>query len=491
MRSGHGWLLGGGVYWGRVMHGSVGGSIVDWAARQFSCCDLGDARRVRRAVTIARGMAARAGASIPMQAQSNGASKAAYRFFDADGVTFEALSAPHWRLTREAACGLARVLVIQDCSTLSFSHRAAVEGLGPIGGGEAFARGLLLHSALVVTDDPEPAVLGLAYQELWARVPAPRGETESQRHKRSRESQRWGRTVASIGALGTCRVLHVCDREADIFELYEACAANGVGFVVRTHTAGGVRMVIDGHADSTAEAPLAELLRSTPPSGATTLELRARPGRAARRVNLKIAIRALRVPPPRIRDRRRTQGIAPVTAWAVRVWAETPSKGAEQIEWTLLTSEPVRNEADAIRVIEWYRARWLIEEYHKCLKSGCAVEERQLESAARLKPLTAMLSVTAVRLLQLKLTARRTPERPVEEVVPEIYPRVLGAYRGQPSAFRTCRTFWRGVAALGGFLGRKSDGDPGWLTLWRGWQQLELLVIGTQLAINAYKKCGE
>lgn len=473
------------------MHGGVDGSVVDWAERQFGTCDLGDPRRARRAVTIARGMATHAGASIPMQAQSRGDSKAAYRFFDTDCVTFEALSEPHWRLTRQAAGGLARVLVIQDCSTLSFSHRRAIDGLGPIGGGEEFAQGLLLHSALVVTDEPEPAALGLAYQELWARVPAPGGETEHQRHKRPRESQRWSRTVTSIGRLGTCQVLHVCDREADIFELYEACVDNRVGFVVRTHTAGGVRMVLDGHAESPLEAPLTDLMRSTPPSGSTTLELRARPGRAARRVNLQVAVRAVRVPPPRIRDRRRTQGIEPVTAWAVRVWEERPPKGVAPIEWTLLTSEPVRDEAEAIRVIGWYRARWLVEEYHKCLKSGCAVEARQLESAARLKPLTAMLSITAVRLLQLKLAARRTPERPVAEVVPEIYSRVLGLYRGQPSAYRTCRSFWRGVAALGGFLGRKGDGDPGWLTLWRGWQQLELLAIGAQIAAGLKTNCGE
>lgn len=472
------------------MHGCVGGSVASWADQHFGSCDLGDARRTKRAVTIARGMALRAAASIPMQAQTPKDSKAAYRFFDTGGVTFPALAAPHWAQTRAQAAGHGRVLVIQDTTALSFSDRGEIEGLGPIGD-HARSQGLWLHNALVVTDEPEPAVLGLAYQEIWARTPAPAGETRAQRRTRPRESERWARAVREVGGLGGCRALHVCDREADIFEVYEACVQSEAGFVVRVHTSGGVRRVADTHGETGAEASLAELIRGTAPCVSTSLDLRARPGKPARRVELQVSVRPVRVPAPRLRDQGRTKGIPPVPVWIVRAWEAEPPGGVAALEWTLVTSEPVRDGADALRVVGWYRARWLVEEYHKCLKSGCAVEDRQLESADRLTPLVAMLGITAVRLLQLKLAARQTPDRPAAEVVPEIYARVLGLYRQEAGTRYTCRSFWRGVAALGGFLGRKGDGDPGWLTLWRGWQQLELLVLGAELAQQPPTRCGE
>lgn len=470
------------------MQGRVDGLVVDWADQNFGTCELGDERRTKRAVTIARGMVLRAAASIPMQAQTTKDSKAAYRFFDTTGVTFSTLATPHWKLTRQAMAAHSRVLVIQDSTALSFSGREEVEGLGPIGDHET-SQGLWLHNALVVTDEPEPMVLGLAYQEIWARTPAPKGETENQRRKRPRESERWARTVREIGKPGECRALHVCDREADIFELYEECAQSNAGFVVRVQTVGRPRQVYDTHEGQT-QAPLPELIQSSPTCGSTTIDLRARPGSAARSVQLEISVRAVRVPPPRIRDRGRTKGIPPVPVWVVRVWEPKPPKGVQAIEWTLVTSEQVADKADALRVIDWYRARWLVEEYHKCLKSGCAVEERQLETADRLMPLVAMLGVTAVRLLQLKMAARQTPDRPAMKIVPEIYLKVLGLYRGESATKYTCRSFWRGVAALGGFLGRKGDGDPGWLTLWRGWQQLELLVTGAKLLREQTGRCG-
>lgn len=147
------------------MHGRVEGSVVDWADRNFGACKLGDARRIKRAVTLARGMALRAAASIPMQAQTAKDCKAAYRFFDTADVTFEALAASHCELTRAAMQAHPRVLVIQDSTALSFSDRETIEGLGPIGLHE-FSQGLWLHNALVVTGDPGWLALWRGWQQL-------------------------------------------------------------------------------------------------------------------------------------------------------------------------------------------------------------------------------------------------------------------------------------------------------------------------------------
>ncbi len=162
------------------------------------------------------------------------------------------------------------------------------------------------------------------------------------------------------------------------------------------------------------------------------------------------------------------------------------SKDAEPVEWILLTSLPVKSFEDAWQVLEYYEKRWLIEEWHKALKTGCRLECRQLKSKEGLERITGLLSVVAVRLLQLKSAARTNPERPARHVVPMNWIKMLVVARKRPKNTNpmtmTTGEFYREVAKLGGFLGRKCDGEPGWITIWRGWQKLYLLVRGAELA---------
>jgi hypothetical protein len=157
------------------------------------------------------------------------------------------------------------------------------------------------------------------------------------------------------------------------------------------------------------------------------------------------------------------------------------------LRWVLLTSEDVRGYDDAWRIITWYEKRPLIEEYHKCLKTGCRVEERLYRSGERLAPVIGMLSVLAVRLLQLKMVARRDPEQPAAQVVPRDWLRAVPLLLKKRRPMTTVRDFFRGLAQLGGFLGRKGDGEPGWQTIWGGLEKLLLCLRGADyLAI----KCG-
>jgi hypothetical protein len=227
-----------------------------------------------------------------------------------------------------------------------------------------------------------------------------------------------------------------------------------------------------------------------------------RPGRWA---NVSVAGGAVTIWSPQL-DR---TGHA-LRCWAVRVWEANPPAGCEAVEWILLTSEPVRNLTDALRIAGYYALRWLVEEYHNCLKSGCQVEARQLETAARLEPLIAMLCAVAVRLLQLKNDARLTPDRPASACVPVELVQTLSALievdskaksnaksnaklkakSPPPPAELTVRQFIHAVAKLGGFLGRKGDGEPGWRTLWRGWLELTLIHAGYELARKEGKRYG-
>ena len=157
------------------------------------------------------------------------------------------------------------------------------------------------------------------------------------------------------------------------------------------------------------------------------------------------------------------------------------------MQWVLLTSESAHKFADAWRVIGWYEKRPLIEEFHKCLKTGCRVEARQYRTGDRLAPIIGMLSVVAVRLLQLKMVARQEPERPAAGVVPTNWLAALPRVLRRPKPVVTVRDFFRGLAGLGGFLGRKSDGEPGWQTVWNGLETLLQCIRGAE-ALGV--KCG-
>jgi hypothetical protein len=457
-------------------------SSAEWAEQQFGEVELGDRRRTRRVVRLGEQMARHPAASLPAQTGAWRETKAGYRLFAADDVSFEALQAQHRRQTQAAAARRALVLLIQDTSELDFTHRRTAEDLGPIGDGGG--RGFLLHSTLAVDPAGVGEVLGLAGQHLFLRQPAPAGETRTQRKQRARESQVWAQSVAAVGGspAGT-RWLHVADRGADDFGFFAACIAANVGFVARAYQD---RRMAAGHTASAAEDHLLTWARGLPAAGHMSLEVRARPQRKPRTAKLCVAYGAVTLFPPWLEREQE----APVRCWLVRVWAPDTPAGEEPIEWLLLTSEAVASAAVGVEVARWYSLRWLVEEYHKCLKTGCAVEARQMERGQRLAACTGVLAIVAVRLLQLKLEARHEPQRPALAAGPVDHVRVLAAYRGVRAADWSIYQFWREVAKLGGFLGRKGDGEPGWQTLWRGWQQLDLMTVGANLARQGATNCG-
>jgi hypothetical protein len=453
----------------------------EWAQQQFSEVALGDVRRTRRAVKLATQMATQPQVSWPKQAGTWPATKAGYRWFDNQNVTFEALQTQHWMQTRAAAATRAVVLHIQDGSQLDYSGPGARAGLGPIGDGGGW--GFLLHSTLSV-DGQTGEVLGLSHQTLTVRQPAPRAERKRQRKQRPRESQVWGQSVAALGVAParSCWV-QVCDREADTFAFFAACQQHGHHFLVR---AAQNRRAAVGPAVTEPAGGLLDLVHALPAGAQKELELRRRAQRAPRRVGLHVAWASVTLWPPQ--DER--AGQAPLRLWVVRVWEPQTPAGEEPIAWVLLTDVPTPDAAAALARAEWYAWRWLIEEYHKCLKSGCGVEARQLETAARLAPCIGVLAVVAVRLLQLKHTARQAPQRPAAECVSPDHVRVLAAHLGRAVATFTAYEFWREVAKLGGFLARRRDGEPGWQTLWRGWRDLDLMTCGARLGRADAPRCG-
>jgi hypothetical protein len=180
----------------------------------------------------------------------------------------------------------------------------------------------------------------------------------------------------------------------------------------------------------------------------------------------------------------RLNKLAPVPVWVIRVWEEGAPEGEEPLEWILLTSVPTTTLEQAWERADWYRARWRVEDYHHCLKTGCRIEERQLQSTERLLRLLGLLSPLAVRLLQLRDLSRQAPERPAQSVIEPETLTVLAAHVGLSPSSMTVGTFWTEVARMGGYLARHGDGPPGWKTLWKGWLHLQALLEGVHLAFH-------
>lgn len=214
---------------------------------------------------------------------------------------------------------------------------------------------------------------------------------------------------------------------------------------------------------------------------AVQMPVPARHGHQARSTQVQIAFGQMTLLPPRNEPRASKE---PLSVWVIRVWEQQAPEGEEPLEWILLTSVPTTSLEQAWERVDWYRSRWLVEDSHQCLKSGCRIEERQLQSVEGLIRLLGLLSPLAVRLLQMRERARQEPERPAIEVIEPLMLAVLAERSGQSSATMTVGTFWTEVARLGGYLARSHDGPPGWRTLWKGWLSLQTLLEGVHLAFH-------
>jgi hypothetical protein len=367
------------------------------------------------------------------------------------------------------------VLLVSDVTELDYSHHAGTTGLGPVGNGRQ--QGLLVHSTLALTPHPRQ-VLGLACQQVVLRVPDRRTFTGS--WARTPEGLVWRNAVERLGpAPAGRRWVHVSDRGSDIYEYLAACQLQGVDCLVRA----AKNRFLQAPADDEPPAKLLDYARGLPaaPESGFALSLPARHQQPARDAELVLAWAPVEIPPPRYAPPV-IQQLPPLQLSVVRVWEPNPPAGVKPLEWILLSSQPVTDLTGAHEKVDWYTARWLSEDYHQCLKTGCRVEASQLDDGRDLERLLGLLAPVAVRLLQLRQAARDTPDLPATALIDPLVVRVLAARQKLEPAQLTLALFWRAVARLGGHQDRRRDGPPGWRTLWRGWRYLSDLVEGARLA---------
>jgi len=445
-----------------------------WAERTFGGVQLHDMRRTRRAVKAASKLAENPLGSLPAQMQTWKETKALYRVLDEPDVTFAALMQPHLQQTREQALSSPMVLMVQDTTDIDLSHRHKISGVGQIGNERG--RGFFLQTVLAVRPQTRE-VLGCMAQEPFVRVPAPQGEQRHQRLKReARETDVWIRQIHSIGTPAAGSVwVQVGDRGADMFPFFQACQATRTHFLVRA----AQNRRVQGNDDELMYS--LTRTRAFSSQASRPFEVPARHGHQARSTQLQLAFGQMTLLPPRNEPRASKD---PVTVWVIRVWEEQAPEGVEPLEWILLTSVPTTTLEQAWERVDWYRCRWSVEDYHQCLKSGCRIEERQLQSVDGLIRLLGLLSPLAVRLVQIRGLARSQPERPAHEVLEPLLLAVVAQRSGHSPATMTVGTFWTEVARLGGYLARSHDGPPGWRTIWKGWLSLQTFLEGVHFAFH-------
>lgn len=464
----------------------------DWARLSrvhFGGAALGDRRRSERLVKSAELiLKSPGGDSLPQKLPGWAELMGLYRLVAAEQVTHASVIAPHLRHTLEQMRqSQAVVLLVHDTTELDYTDHAHVAAqLSHIGNGGG--RGYLCHNTLAVT--PDRKVLGLASQILHQRRTVPKHETAKQKRQHpDRESLLWQRGCAAVGPAPAGRMwVDVCDRGSDSFEFLQYAHAHARHYVIR---AAKDRKLKDPLGPDGKPLTLWAFARGLPSLGTRQIEVAAstKKGAKARTATVRIAAAPLCVAAPKQPRGNVTE--ASLDLWVVHVAEiDPPPAGVAPLEWVLLSNVPARNFEQAAERADWYACRPVVEDYHRGMKSGMGIELPQFESADRLEPVIGLLSVAAAVLLQLRHAARdpQASHTPATHVVPKLWVMLVAsqAYR-KPDKQLTAQEFFVGVAKLGGHLARKNDGPPGWITLWRGWRELHLMINGAELAIAA--KC--
>jgi hypothetical protein len=453
-------------------------------SNEFLGASFGDGRLNRRLVDLTSRMASAPDASFPVATESDANLEGTYRFLNNERVTPEKILAPHLRMTLDRVAGN-EVVVAHDTTEFNFGDSER-EDLGRVGRGKS--HGFYAHVALALgrkTRDPLGVLGHLVHERHGGK--GRRGH-EALQSADDNEGLRWAKLVEIVEvAVGRGVAVHVMDREADSYALFAELVARGARFVVRmvgdkrriagtpTQTVGEVLatkpLIVER------EVPISARGRSRLPS-----QRKLHPPRHARLAQLHICAAPVTI----VRPDSSSHAPAPTLALnVVKIFEPNPPEGEPAVEWRLWTTEPIDSADQVLAVVDAYRCRWVIEEFFKALKTGCAVEERQLESSHGLQNTLAIFMPIAWRLLSLRMLSRSDDKAPATRVMTAnmiTCLRLALRKRGRPPLppKPTVKDALLGVAGLGGHI--KNNGDPGWIVIGRGFNELLTILDGFEMA---------
>ena len=452
-----------------------------WAYNNFGNVQLFDKRRTKRLVDISARMAKNPGCSLASLYPEWYDTKAVYNLINQDVMTPDTIQENHRILTnKNIGNWQGDVLLIEDGSEFEWNRLEPIEGLGPVGSGREGDQGFILHSTLAVgivkgsgknSNRLSTRMLGLPCQQYYVRPPKREKRKKRDRGDVNLETDLWKKVInKKILPKKEHNLIRVCDRAADIYEVIIETKDNGYDYIIRAK---------HNRSDSgDTEIRLFESLREMPAIGLTKLERRGRDGFKSRTIPLNVTWQEVSLQAPERPSYKKGQ-LPPLELTVVRAWG-WDSETNELIEWFLYTSLAVNDIEGAIKIVNYYSCRWIIEDYHKAIKSGLKAESLQLESAHGLFAAIAIMSVIALRLVDLRESMRVNPEAPAEESgLDTLEIKVLSVYLKRE--LKTVKCVALAIGKLGGHLNRKSDGMPGIKTLWLGMTKLIALVEGAKL----------
>jgi hypothetical protein len=438
-----------------------------WIANEIKGIELKDKRRNKRCKRVIKAISENPSGSIAQTCKDWVRAKGAYRFLDNTHVTREGLLKPHIENTAERIREREEVAVIQDTTTIVVKQKDA-DGFGPIGRSKYRLKGLIVHTTLAV-DVIRDETLGVISQEAWVRDGYyDQAESSRWRRDRPRESECWQRGIQEIKKMSLGRgTISIFDRGGDMYEVLAIHEQAGQRYVIR---ASQDRLLSDG------ATHLFEAVRKSDALGAFEVHVPGKGSRKERTALVSIRGKTLKIKPPKSLDRKGDE----LTINVVEAYEQHAPKGWDPLHWILLTNEAIWGFEECVRIVRLYTKRWKIEEFHKALKTGCRMEEHQFKTRKTLETFLGLASIISVMLLNLRDNARDAAltVHGLSDIQVKILRKQYPCIGKQPKA----RDVLRAVAQLGGFLGRKSDGNPGWITLWRGMRELMLLEQGYLLS---------
>lgn len=461
-----------------------------WIEQELAGSTFRDERLDRRLRKLLLQMASAVGEPIPLACQDWANTKAAYRFLSNTAVDEARILAGHFQSTRIRAAAVdGPLLVLQDTTEFSYkrAHPEQIGTLTTIPGRKTDGRrpmhtlcGLLMHSSLVVT--PEGLPLGLAAIRFWTRskfrgvIALKRRINPTRVPIEHKESVRWLENLRDATVLlgNPARLVHIGDRENDIYEFFCAARSAGTHFLVRTcvdRLAGNGKQTIADQMSEVAVQGLHDVLVEE--------------GRKTTRAIVELRYRRIHVLPPIGKQKR----YSAIDLTVIQARERGEPSGRPAIDWQLITDLPVNSPQEAIEKLDWYALRWKIESFHKILKSGCRAEEARLRTAERLVNLIALFCIIAWRLFWMTMLNRTEPEASPRIALTRdeigLLDRMIDA-TGQPPPSRALSDYLIHIARLGGYLARASDPPPGNVVLWRGWCRLMDIKLGALLVASRY-----
>ncbi|MFW5915038.1 MAG: IS4 family transposase [Planctomycetota bacterium] len=449
-----------------------------WVEQELGAIDLGDERLDRRARRIVELRYRKPHAPYPASFIEDADLKATYRFLRNEKTSMDKILDPHSEQTIKRADDYEVVLAAQDTTSLNYSNLHVMEGMGMINNTENGAQGLELHSTLAVTEAGVP--LGFLAAECWSRPEEPKDWTDIKNVPiQQKESFKWIKSYRQATRaqrkLSDTRVISVGDRGSDIYDL----------FLEAKHTEGGAGLLVRSSKSRqrcTQMKDLWEHMREMEPQTQMDIEIPNREDADARETTLDVTYKKVTLDPPKT-----TKHTESVQMWVVYACEqEGVADEEERLEWLLLTTEPTETNEQACQRIEQYHRRWSVEVYHKILKSGCNMEDRQMQTADRITTCLALDMLVAWRVFYMTMLAREMPGRPCTAVLTEMEWKATVSYLKKPDKEPqeppTLDEMIALIAKLGGH--QKKNGAPGPETMWRGLQRVSDLAGMLQVTEN-------